>query len=141
LYGARYIPLDATTGRIAHLHELTHIFSTSADFPQYEDAIESFVHVVRPIWADQCIDKGKQANPRQFSPDTNLIFSDLVIACADIPEGDKEAIAGGVLAMGGVYSYQLSKLVTHLIALSADDERCQIAIQKNLKCKILLPHW
>jgi len=80
-------------------------------------------------------------NPRQFSPDHNLFLSDIVISCADIPEGDKEAIAGGVLASGGMYSGPLSKLVTHLIALSEDDERCQLARKKNLKCKILLPHW
>jgi hypothetical protein len=80
-------------------------------------------------------------NPRQFSPDHNLILNDVVIACADIPDGDKEAIAGGVLAMGGIYSGQLSKLVTHLIALSDQDERCILARDKRLKCKILIPHW
>jgi len=80
-------------------------------------------------------------NPRQYSPDHNLIMSDVIIACGNIPEGDKEAIAGGVLAMGGTYSGQMSKLVTHLIALSDTDERCVLAKAKHLKCKILIPHW
>jgi hypothetical protein len=87
------------------------------------------------------MDKGKQSNPRQFSPDPNFIMSDVVICCGDIPEGDKEAIAGGCLAMGGLYSENLSKLTTHLIALSIDEQRCQIAVMKNLRCKIVLPHW
>jgi hypothetical protein len=87
------------------------------------------------------MDKGKQSNPRQFSPDHNLIMSDVIVCCAEIPEGDKEAIAGGCLAMGGLYADNLSKLTTHLIALTVDDERCQRAVIKNLRCKIVLPHW
>jgi hypothetical protein len=87
------------------------------------------------------MDKGKQSNPRQFSPDRNLIMSDVIVCCAEIPEGDKEAIAGGCLAMGGLYGDNLSKLTTHLIALTVDDERCQRAVMKNLRCKIVLPHW
>jgi hypothetical protein len=120
---------------------LTHVLSTTSDFPDYQGALDTFIHVVKPSYVQQCIEKGKQMNPRQFSPDHNLILNDIVIACANIPEGDKEAIAGGVLAMGGMYSGQLTKLVTHLIALSDEDERCVLAKKKGLKCKILLPHW
>jgi len=139
--GARYIQPKLSTGRIAALEGLTHIISVTADFPEYEDAINNYIHVVRPRWVQQSLEKGKQSNPRQFSPDQNLIFGDVVIACADIPDGDKEAIAGGVLAMGGQFTSALSKMVTHLLALSENDERCQIALQKKFQCTILLPHW
>ncbi|KAF2428882.1 BRCT domain-containing protein [Tothia fuscella] len=139
--GATYVQPDIATGRPANFNGLTHIFSATADFPGYDDAVAAFIHVARPVWVHQCLEKGKQVNPRQFSPDPNLIMSDIVVACADLPEGDIEAIAGGVLAMGGQYTAPLTKIVTHLFALSIDDDRCQLAIKKNLKCKMVLPHW
>ena len=43
--------------------------------------------------------------------------------------------------MGGQYSAPLSKLVTHIVALTLDDEKCELAKKKNLPCKIVLPHW
>lgn len=135
------MPFNADTGRIDDLDGLTHIISTTCDFPQYEEACTKYKHVVKPSWVKHSMDKGKQTNPRQFSPDRNLFMSDVVISCADIPEGDQEAIAGGCLALGGLYTGALSKMITHLVALSTEDERCQTAIRKNLKCKIVLPHW
>ena len=139
--GAQHEPLDPQTNRIKDIKQLTHVISATSDFADYQLALEAYVHVVKPSYVQQCIEKGKQMNPRQYSPDHNLILSDVIIACANIPEGDKEAIAGGVLAMGGIYSAQLTKLVTHLIALSDEDERCKLAKDKRLKCKILIPHW
>ena len=85
--------------------------------------------------------KGRLANPRQYSPDPRLFFSGLVVCCADLPAGDADAIIGGVLAMGGLYSSSVSKMVTHLVALTEDAEKCRVAIDKNLKCRIVLPHW
>lgn len=70
-----------------------------------------------------------------------MFMSDVVIACGNIPEGDQEAIAGGVIAMGGTYSQAMSKIVTHLIVLSDDDPRSKTVKEKNLKCKVLIPHW
>lgn len=63
------------------------------------------------------------------------------MTCADLPEGDKEGIAGAVLAMGGQYSPALSKMVTHVVALTMDNEKCEVALKKRLRCKIVLPHW
>ncbi|KIV98694.1 uncharacterized protein PV09_09522 [Verruconis gallopava] len=139
--GAQLIPFNASTNTVEPLNEITHIIAATSDFPQYDDALDRYIHVVKPSWIKHSLDKGKQSNPRQFSPDPKLIMSDVVMCCADIPEGDKEAIAGGCLAMGGLFSENLSKLTTHLIALSIDDERCQRAVLKNLSCKIVLPHW
>lgn len=81
-------------------------------------------------------------NPRSYSPDPCLFMSDVIVTCAeDIPEGDKEAIIGGVVAMGAQYSGAVTKLVTHLIALGLDDPKCDLVRAKNLRCKIVLPHW
>ena len=63
------------------------------------------------------------------------------MTCADIPEGDKDAIVGGVLAMGGTYSQFLTSVVTHIVALTQDNSKCRAAENKHLSCKVVLPHW
>lgn len=84
----------------------------------------------------------KLAQPRQFNPDPRLFLSNVVLMCApELPEGDKDAIIGGVLAMGGSYSSKLSMLTTHMVALTADSDKAQMIIRKGLKTKIVLPHW
>lgn len=68
-------------------------------------------------------------------------MNDVVLCCADIPAGDKEAIVGAVLALGGQYTGSLSRAVTHLVALTLDTEKSATAVKKGLACKIVLPHW
>lgn len=100
------------------------------------------IHVVKPSFIEGCLATKKIKNPRSYSPDPALFMHDIVACCGEgLPEGDKEAIHGGVLAMGGQYGVQLSKMTTHLIALSMDDPRCEIAVKKHLPLKIVLPHW
>lgn len=123
------------------LQDITHIISTTTDFPDYEAANDALKSVVKPDWVKASILKGRLANPRQYSPDPRLFFSGLVVCCADLPSGDSDAIIGGVLAMGGLYSSPVSKMVTHIVALTMDSEKCQTAIAKNVKCKYVLPHW
>ena len=121
--------------------EITHIISATSDFVEYDDAADALKSVVRPEWVSASVAKGRLANPRSYSPDPRLFFSGLVLCCADIPEGDKDAIMGGVLATGGLYSSSVTKMVTHIVALSMDHEKCQTVLKKGLKCKIVLPHW
>ncbi|KAL8700972.1 MAG: hypothetical protein Q9201_005164 [Fulgogasparrea decipioides] len=97
--------------------------------------------VVKPEWVTNSFSKGRLANPRSYSPDPRHFFSGLVLSCADIPEGDKDAIMGGVLARGGLYSSSVTKMVTHIVALTMDHEKCQAVLKRDLKCKIVLPHW
>jgi hypothetical protein len=68
-----------------------------------------------------------------------MIFSGVIACCADvcashcplslshsfdiceqIPNGDREAIAAGIQALGGQYRYGLTKDVTHLFVLSPE---------------------
>lgn len=123
------------------LTEITHIISTSIDFPDYDAAAASLKSVVKPDWVTSSIAKNRVANPRQYSPDPRLFYSGMVVCCADLPQGDSDAIIGGVLAMGGLYSSAVTKLVTHIVALTTENDKCQVALSKNLKCKIVLPHW
>ena len=138
--GAEEITRNSTVDRIP-LQDITHIISSTTDFPDYEAASDGLKSVVKPDWVKASILKGRLANPRQYSPDPRLFFSGLVVCCADLPSGDSDAIIGGVLAMGGLYSSPVSKMVTHIVALTMDSEMCKTAVNKNVKCKYVLPHW
>ncbi|KAF3000118.1 hypothetical protein E8E13_004120 [Curvularia kusanoi] len=135
------LPFDASKGRIERLEEISYIISTTSDFPDYYRALDLMIHVVKPTWVDQSLKGNKMKNPRSYSPDPALFMSDVIICCGNLPSGDKEAIQGGVLAMGGQFTEQLSKTVTHLISLDLDDNKCQVAISKRLNLAIVLPHW
>lgn len=123
------------------LTEVTHIITTTIDFPEYDAAAESLKAVVKPDWVTISIAKKKTANVKSHSPDPKLYYSGLTVCCADLPPGDADAIIGGVLAMGGLYSSSVSRMVTHIVALNIDNDKCRAAISKALKCKIVLPHW
>jgi Regulator of Ty1 transposition protein 107 BRCT domain/twin BRCT domain len=68
-------------------------------------------------------------------------MTDVVACCADLPEGDADAIAGGIIAMGGLFTSKLTSQVTHIVALSMDSEQVDTAIKKRLRVKVVLPHW
>lgn len=96
---------------------------------------------MKPAWIHTSLSKRKLANPRQHSPDPRLFFKDVVVTCGDIPEGDKDAIIGGVLAKGGLYSPRISQMVTHLVDLTTDSDKARLMQAKKLDKKIVLPHW
>lgn len=139
--GGRYVPLRSTDQSIESLDGVTHIISTHIDFPQYNSAIEHGVYVVKPSWVLQSVTKRKLAGARQHSPDPSQYFQDVVLSSAELPEGDKDAIVAGVIALGGQYSGPLSKLVTHIVTLDIEHDKCVTAQQKKVNCKIVLPHW
>jgi hypothetical protein len=128
-----------------NLENMTHIVAEDIDFPQYEAAQDRMINVVSPSWVQASLMKGKQVPLRPYTPDPRLIFSGINITTADIPTGDKDAIIGGVMAMGGLETSSLTKGVTHIVALSLDHPKCQQALEKKLtrdrKCMIVLPHW
>lgn len=123
------------------LDDISHIISTTSDFPDYNAACDALIPVVKPLWIEHSLAKNKLAHTRSYSPDPRLILSDVVACCADLPEGDTDAIAGGILAMGGMYASRLTSQVTHIVTLTMDSEPCIIAKSKGLNVKIVLPHW
>lgn len=128
-------------GNIQDFDDLTHIISVTADFPSYSSANVHMVPVVTPAWVQQSLIKNKQASMRPFTPDPKLFFANVTLTCGDIPTGDKDAIIGAVLAMGGMETSSLTKLTTHICALTMDHPKCRQAVEKGLKIKIVLPHW
>jgi len=139
-FGALYVPLSGD-GRIENLNAVSHIITNNADFEQYHEALAKYIHVTKPSWVEDCITRNKQTNPRQFSPDRCLVLNGIVVTCANIPSGDKEAIAGAVVALGGQFSEILTKQITHIVTLGIDNDKCKMAMAKNLSCKIVIPHW
>ncbi|KAI9839929.1 MAG: hypothetical protein M1819_000121 [Sarea resinae] len=123
------------------LQEISHIISTTSDFPDYEAACDALIPVVKPEWVTESLARKRVLNPRQYSPDPRLFLSGVHVCCADLPSGDKDAIVGGVLAMGGLYSNHVTRQVTHIVALTETDDKCQLALAKKIRCKIVLPHW
>ncbi|KAH8598799.1 hypothetical protein B0O99DRAFT_26080 [Bisporella sp. PMI_857] len=130
-----------TSKRIDFDDGVTHIISLTSDFPQYAEAQDYYVPVVTPSWITQSLMKGKQATYRPYTPDPTLFFSNVVICCGDIPSGDKDAIIGAVLALGGMETSSMTRLTTHICALTMDHPVCKAVQDKKLKTKIVLPHW
>ena len=123
------------------MEEFTHLISNTIDFPVYDTANEALIPVVKPQWLHASLSKKKVANPRQYSPDPRLFLNDVVVTCGDIPDGDKDAIIGGVLAKGGIYSPKVSGLVTRLVDLTAESDKARMILSRRMNVKIVLPHW
>lgn len=85
--------------------------------------------------------KNRLAQARQHSPDPALIFQDVVITFGDLPQGDKDAIIAGVMAMGGMYSSLLTRMVTHIVTLTTDSGKIEYVMTHGLPTQIVLPHW
>lgn len=97
---------------------MTHIIAQDIDFPGYDEADRMMITVVKPEWVYKTMETGKVQPPRPYTPDPRLFFSNVCITTADLPAGDKEAIAGGVIAMGGTVCSTLRKDCTHIVALN-----------------------
>ncbi|KAL2133789.1 hypothetical protein VTI74DRAFT_1686 [Chaetomium olivicolor] len=138
-HGAEVLEPDRK-GKI-RLAQATHIVSNSIDFEQYTESQAMMIPVVRSDWIKATIARSKIAQVRPFSPDPRMIFSNVILTCADIPATDKEAITGAIMALGGMESKDLSRQTTHICALSLEHPKCIEAKRKSLKCKIVLPHW
>jgi hypothetical protein len=106
------------------LEEVTHIIAANTDFPGYSDAEGLMIPVVTPEWVQHSVSKGRIAHVRPFTPDPRFFFSDVMATIAELPFGDKEAICGGIIAMGGQYSNHLTKFTTHIVALNMDNVSC-----------------
>ncbi|GAM83583.1 hypothetical protein ANO11243_015710 [Dothideomycetidae sp. 11243] len=138
--GARFVPLRED-GSVDDIAQLSHIISSHIDFPEYHASLDFNCHVVKPSWVNQSLIKKRLVQARQHSPDPALIFQDVVVAYGDLPQGDRDAITAGVMAMGGMYSAAMTKLVTHIVSLTEDSDKIRIVKNMKLSTKVVLPHW
>lgn len=123
------------------IDKATHIVSNTIDFPQYEESQAFMIPVVTMNWVTMSISRRKQGQVRPFSPDPRMIFSEVVVTCADLPQMDKESILGATMALGGQESKDATRLTTHICALSMDHPKIKASLERNWKGKIVLPHW
>lgn len=133
--------LDEYPEQSLSLDGISHIISTTIDYPDYEIAFDAMIPTVKPTWIQHSLARNKIANPKQYTPDDRLIMSDVVACCVDLPDGDVDAIAGGIIAMGGLFTSRLTSQVTHLVTLTMDSEQAEMVEKKGLRVKIVLPHW
>ncbi|KAK2002337.1 BRCA1 C terminus domain-containing protein [Colletotrichum falcatum] len=133
--------LDPRRDGSLRLEAVSHIVSNTIDFPQFTETQAFMIPVVNPGWIKASIQKNKQAQVRPFSPDPRMFFSKVILTCAGLPELDKETIIGATLAMGGTETADVTRQTTHICALTMDHPKCITATEKELKCKIVLPHW
>ncbi|KAI9887423.1 MAG: hypothetical protein M1823_000760 [Watsoniomyces obsoletus] len=138
--GAILVPLLDDAGRV-DLERVTHIIAATSDFPDYGPATDAMISVVQPEWITTSLARKKLAQIRPYNPDPRLFFAGVTICCAGLPSGDKDAIIGGVVAMGGQYTGSLSRVVTHIVALTEQNEKCQQAMARKMPCSMVLPHW
>ncbi|KAI0968279.1 hypothetical protein F4678DRAFT_208607 [Xylaria arbuscula] len=138
-YGGQVCPRMRDNSLV--LPTITHIVSNTIEFPQYDASTAMMIPVVKSKWISASLAKGKQAQIRPYTPDPRMIFSDVMLSCADIPDNDKDTIIGATMAMGGMYSDHVTKLTTHICALSTDHPKVRMAMEKKHKCSIVLPHW
>ena len=121
--------------------KVTHITSNTIDFPEYAESQACMIPVVTTQWVTVSLSRRKQSQVRPFSPDPRMIFSAVVVTCADLPQMDKESILGATMALGGQESKDASRLATHICALTTDHPKIVSAKAKGWKGKIVLPHW
>ncbi|KAK6356367.1 hypothetical protein TWF718_000728 [Orbilia javanica] len=133
-----------------NLEDTTHIISPDIEFAEFSELErrrlageidQRMLTVTKPSWVYDSIAKKRTQNLRVYNADPRMIFSGIDAVIADLPEGDSEAICGGILAMGGLYKTSLSKLTTHIVALTLDNDICKTALEKGLGAKIVMPHW
>ncbi|KAK9468932.1 BRCT domain-containing protein [Lipomyces arxii] len=120
---------------------VTHIITTNIDFPEYDEAEELMINVVKPLWVYKSVSHNRISPIRLYSPNPKLFFSDVNIVVAGLHTGDCEALYGGVRALGGQWSETLSRFTTHVVALSADHPKCKAASHARRAVKVVLPHW
>ncbi|BFZ60104.1 regulator of Ty1 Transposition [Saitoella coloradoensis] len=124
------------------LGKVTHIVTGDIDFKEFGECEARSVEIVTPKWVETSVQRSKQLNPQCYSPDPRMIFSGLLVTCSELPPGDRDAIYGGIKALGGEYTDKLLRTTTHIVALSANNEKCRQAMARpGLGIKIVLPHW
>ncbi|KID92904.1 BRCT domain-containing protein [Metarhizium guizhouense ARSEF 977] len=123
------------------IEKATHIVSNTINFEQYVESQAIMIPVVSEHWISTSIMRRKAAQVRPFSPDPRMIFAQIVVTCADLPLMDKESIIGATMALGGQESKDVTRLTTHICALSMDAPKVKGALEKGFKGKIVLPHW
>jgi hypothetical protein len=115
-----------------NIESITHIIAADIEFTQFSEIErrklegeidQRMLPIITPAWVTESLNRNRILHVRAFNADPRFFFSGVDVYTADLPDGDKEAIVGGVLALGGQYRRDLSKITTHIVALSLENVR------------------
>lgn len=140
--GAKQIDSLDELQRQTAVHIITSDYNSPISLTAREHAWQSRTIICSPLWVKSSIARGRIQDVRAFSPDPRQFFTGVQVVCSDLPEGDQEAIYGGVLALGGRYTEDFVKGTTHIVALSMKSDMVQEALARpESNVEIVLPHW
>ncbi|KAF8512308.1 BRCT domain-containing protein, partial [Hysterangium stoloniferum] len=130
--GAREVSIDGAT----------HILSNTIEIEGASGVQDCAVYVT-PYWVERSMELGALQDPKFYSADRDMFFSGVVATSADLPIGDKEMIAGGLVERGGAWRQGLTRDVTHLFVTNTNSDKYKAAyrFQEKTRVKIVLPHW
>ncbi|KAF8519164.1 BRCT domain-containing protein [Gautieria morchelliformis] len=120
----------------------THILSDTTEFEGC-DSVNLSTSVACPYWVERSMELGHLQDPKYFSADKDMFFSGVVATSADLPNGDKEVIASGILAQGGAWRQGLTRDVTHLFVTNTRSEKYLTAMhfRESAHITVVLPQW
>ncbi|KAH3679930.1 hypothetical protein WICMUC_000673 [Wickerhamomyces mucosus] len=120
----------------------THVVSNTANFKLYRFTQEKLIPVVTADFIHKINEWKRQPSIRPFSPNPEHVLKDITVCVGGLPDSDKEAICGGVRALGGSFSETLNKFVTHLISVDLDEDCCIVVKSiDDPKIQIVVPNW
>ena len=128
--------------KLATIHFITQDYNSPACIEAQSLPSFSRTHICTPDWVKASLSKQRIQDPRRYSPDPRQFFTGVCVTGGDLPEGDKEAIYGGVMALGGQYSDELVKGTTHVVTMSMDSDVVRRVMQDPSRTvEVVLPHW
>ncbi|KAI8388231.1 uncharacterized protein BYT42DRAFT_611301 [Radiomyces spectabilis] len=119
----------------------THIVSMRAPSVVRTTELQKRAVVVSPQWVEAAVKNGFKHRPEFYSTDPLKFFSGIVVTTSGLPTADREAIYGGVMALGGQFREDLTQDVTHLACLAPQGKKYEEAIKRRNIIKTVLPHW
>eukprot|EP00727_Mastigamoeba_balamuthi_P002584 m51a1_g12322 hypothetical protein (1068) ;mRNA; f:424694-430925 len=115
----------------------THIIATTTDSEKYRAAARSGIHIVLPSWLDACLARSLRVDERKFCVPP-------LLGCIVCPTGlevsERDALQDAVAALGGEYSADLTRTVTHLVALEPSGNKYDAAVLWE-GVHIVSPQW
>jgi len=120
---------------------VTHVIAENINFPEYEQAKDAKLAIVKAAWVDACMKCDTLLPSNPFSPEQDSLFYGLTICLSQVPQNDKNALWAMITYHGAVCQLNLNPKCTHLVTGKASGRKFEFAIQKPDRVKIVTPEW
>ncbi|CAB3993743.1 Hypothetical predicted protein [Paramuricea clavata] len=118
----------------------THVVSSTTNFPEYEQAKEAGIPMVKPEWVIYSVKCEVMMPTAAFSLEKKL-FSDVVACPSQMPPDDRDALWAMITFYGGQCHTTFDSKCTHLLVPKPEGEKYEVALQHKQKVKIVIPEW